>query len=468
MIPVIMAGGSGTRLWPMSRKAYPKQFLQLVGEKTLIQQTCERASAISKEAPIIICNEDHRFLCAEQLRQIGIESAKILLEPIGKNTAPAIALAAEYIQQQFDDAVMVVMSADHYIDDTAYFADTVRYVCEHAYNGHIITFGVTPTQPETGYGYIKKGAASHNGIYNIAEFVEKPNKETAIRYMQSQDYLWNSGMFTMKASSYLAELVKFEPQMYDACHKAVKQAKEDLEFIRPDKTAFAICPENSIDYAVMENTDKGLVIEFQSSWSDIGSWSSIWELADKDVSGNHCQGETILVNAHNNYVHSLEKHIAILGLDNLIVIDTKDALLIANKDQVQNIKQVVEQLKAGSPQLTENHRQVYRPWGHYDSIGSGERYQVKKITVSSGEKLSVQMHYHRAEHWIVVKGTANVTVGEKETLVTENQSVYIPIGEIHSLENKGKIPLELIEVQSGTYLGEDDIVRFTDIYGRVS
>ncbi|MCF1456669.1 MAG: mannose-1-phosphate guanylyltransferase/mannose-6-phosphate isomerase [Shewanella sp.] len=468
IIPVIMAGGNGTRLWPLSRKAFPKQFLKLIGEKTLLQQTCERAAAVSSDEIVLICNEEHRFLCAEQLRQQGLTNYKILLEPVGKNTGPAIALAAAYIKEHHEDAVMVVMSADHYIEDIAYFADTSRFAAENALQGDIITFGITPTHAETGYGYIRKGLDVSAGIHQINKFVEKPNKATAESYLNSGEYLWNSGMFIMLASSYLAELAIFEPEMQILCEKGIQHAATDMDFIRPCPETFSQCPENSIDYAVMEKTHKGRVIEFNSKWSDIGAWSSIWELAEKDAAGNHCTGETTLVNAKQNLIYSPEKRTAVLGLDNVIVIDTKDALLVAAKDQVQDIKQVVEQLKAQVPELTENHRLVYRPWGHYDSIGQGERYQVKKISVKPGEKLSVQMHYHRAEHWIVVKGTAHVTIGQQETLVSENESVYIPIGEVHCLENKGKIPLELIEVQSGAYLGEDDIVRFNDIYGRVN
>ena len=463
-----MAGGNGTRLWPLSRKALPKQFLQLVGDKTLIQQTCERARKISDQELLVICNEEHRFLCAEQLRQIGIDSAKILLEPVGKNTAPAIGLAAEYIHKHHDDAIMVVLSADHFIEDSDYFAQIVRHACEYAQTGKIITYGITPVYAETGYGYIRKGNAVQDGIFGIREFVEKPSREVAVKYLDSKEYLWNSGMFTMQASTYLAELNKFEPAIRTACQTAIQFALGDLEFIRPEKTSFEQCPENSIDYAVMEKTETGLVVEYCSSWSDIGSWSSILDLSEKDDNGNHSHGRTSLINAHNNYINSQDKLTAIVGLDNIIVVDTKDALLVAAKDQVQDIKQVVEQLKGTAPELTENHRQVYRPWGNYDSIANGERHQVKKITVTPGQKLSVQMHYHRAEHWIVVKGTAHVTIGESETIVSENQSVYIPIGEVHCLENKGKIPLELIEVQSGSYLGEDDIVRFNDIYGRVN
>ena len=462
-----MAGGNGTRLWPLSRKALPKQFLPLIGDKTLIQQTCERARAISDQELIVICNEDHRFLCAEQLRQIGIETAKILLEPVGKNTAPAIALAAEYILQHHKDGIMVVLSADHYIEDADYFTRIAYHACEYAQTGKIITYGITPTYAETGYGYIQKGNTLQEGIFEIAQFVEKPCYEVAVEYLNCKKYLWNSGMFTMLASTYLTELEKFKPVIYSTCRSAIQLAKSDLEFIRPDKKVFEQCPENSIDFAVMEKTASSLVFEYNSGWNDIGSWSSILDLSEKDAKGNHHHGHTSLINAHNNYINSQDKLTAVIGLDNIIVVDTKDALLIAAKDQVQNIKQIVEQLKVSAPELTEKHRQVFRPWGNYDSIACGERHQVKKITVAPGQKISAQMHYHRAEHWIVVKGTAHTIIGIKETIVSENQSVYIPIGEVHCLENKGRIPLELIEVQSGSYLGEDDIVRFNDIYDRV-
>ncbi|MGR5322979.1 mannose-1-phosphate guanylyltransferase/mannose-6-phosphate isomerase [Vibrio sp. DNB22_17_1] len=468
IIPVIMAGGTGSRLWPLSRKLFPKQFHKLFGDKSLLQETCERAVAVSNDEMILICNEEHRFLCAEHLREIGLTNYKIILEPVGKNTAPAIALAAEYIQQKHSDAVMAVMSSDHYIEDVEYFVDTFRFAAECAVQGNIITFGITPTHAETGYGYIRKGSEVSNHTNEIVEFVEKPSRDIAESYLQSGQYLWNSGMFTMLASIYIEELAQYSPQIRVGCLESIQKATIDQDFIRPCPIAFQNCPEDSIDYAVMEKTSKGLVIEFTKKWSDVGAWSSILDLAEKDELGNYCTGKTTLMKAENNLVYSPEKRTALLGLSGVIVIDTKDALLIAAKGHVQDIKTVVEQIKQEQPELIENHRLAYRPWGNYDSICQGERYQVKKISVKPGEKLSVQMHYHRAEHWIVVKGTAHVTIGQNEKLVSENESVYIPIGEVHALENKGKVPLELIEVQSGTYLGEDDIVRFNDRYGRVN
>jgi len=460
-----MAGGSGTRLWPLSRGMYPKQFLPLVGEDTMLQQTCKRAAAVSTEAPIIICNEEHRFIASEQIRLSGIQGAKLILEPEGKNTAPAVAIAALQVLLE-DDAVLLVLSADHYIKDTEAFVDTVLKAASAAEQGGMITFGIAPTAPETGYGYILKGKS--DGELNLVDsFVEKPNAETAQQYLDSGQYLWNSGMFVFKASAYLNELKTYQPEILLACEKAMVLAVSDMDFIRPDKEAFSVCPDDSIDYAVMEKTSLAKVISFAADWSDVGSWSSLWDVTAKDTAGNSVVGDVILVDTNSSYVHSNEKLTAVLGLDDIVIVDTKDALLVANKNKVQDIKKIVNQLKAEKRSQTSHHREVYRPWGVYDSIDNGERYQVKRITVKPGAKLSVQMHHHRAEHWIVVSGTAKVRIGDQEQLVSENQSVYIPIGETHSLENPGRIPLELIEVQSGSYLGEDDIVRFEDKYGRV-
>mgnify|MGYP000112002804 CR=1 FL=1 len=459
-----MAGGSGTRLWPLSRGMYPKQFLPLVGEDTMLQQTCRRAAAVSTEAPIIICNEEHRFIASEQIRLSGIQGAKLILEPEGKNTAPAVAIAALQVLLE-DDAVLLVLSADHYIKDTDKFVDTVLKAASAAEQGGMITFGIAPTAPETGYGYILKGKP--DGELNLVDsFVEKPDLETAQQYLDSGQYLWNSGMFVFKASAYLSELKAYQPEILLACEKAMALAVSDMDFIRPNKDAFSLCPDDSIDYAVMEKTSLAKVISFAADWSDVGSWSSLWDVTEKDANGNSKVGDVILTDTNTSYIHSNEKLTAVLGLDDIVVVDTKDALLVANKNKVQDIKKIVNQLKAESRSQTNHHREVYRPWGVYDSIDSGKRYQVKRITVKPGAKLSVQMHHHRAEHWIVVSGTAKVTIGHQEKLISENQSVYIPIGETHSLENPGRIPLELIEVQSGSYLGEDDIVRFSDKYGR--
>ena len=465
IIPVIMAGGSGTRLWPLSRGMYPKQFLPLVGEETMLQQTCKRAAAVSTEAPIIICNEEHRFIASEQIRLSGIKDAKLILEPEGKNTAPAVAIAALQVLLD-EDSVLLVLSADHYIEDTTEFVNTVLKAADSAAQGSMVTFGIKPTAPETGYGYILKGQAEGQ-LNRVDSFVEKPDAITAQKYLESGDYLWNSGMFVFTAKTYLTELKQFEPKILDACEAAMKLAVSDMDFIRPNKEAFALCPDNSIDYAVMEKTSNAKVISFSADWSDVGSWSSLWEVTDKDSSNNSIIGDVILADTKSCYIHSNEKLTAILGLEDIVVVDTKDALLVANKNKVQDIKKIVNQLKAEGRTQTSHHREVYRPWGVYDSIDNGERYQVKRITVKPGAKLSVQMHHHRAEHWIVVSGTAKVRIGSSEKLVSENESVYIPIGETHSLENPGIIPLELIEVQSGSYLGEDDIVRFEDKYGRV-
>ncbi len=461
-----MAGGSGTRLWPLSRGAYPKQFLKLVGETTMLQQTCERAKKFTSEAPIIICNEEHRFIASEQLRIIGIENAKLILEPAGRNTAPAIALAAQSISAE-ENAIMVVLSADHYIENPSALADAVLKAADTAAKGGMITFGITPTQPETGYGYIKMSDNECSGIYSVEKFVEKPNLVTATTYFESGQYLWNSGMFVFSSHAYLQELSNQRPDIHLACELAMKKASFDMSFIRPNKQHFEACPDESIDYAVMEKTTEAKVIPLTAGWSDIGAWSSLWDVSEKQEGNNAIEGDVIAIDSQDCYIHSQEKLTAILGLDNIVVVDTKDALLVASKDRVQDIKKIVNQLKENHAPLTSTHREVYRPWGVYDSIDSGSRYQVKRITVKPAAKLSVQMHHHRAEHWIVVSGTAKVTINDKTRLVAENESVYIPIGAVHSLENPGKIPLELIEVQSGGYLGEDDIVRFEDKYGRV-
>lgn len=466
IIPVIMAGGSGTRLWPLSRGSYPKQFLKLVGESTMLQQTYERTKAFTNENPIVICNEEHRFIAAEQLRLCGVNNPTLILEPVGRNTAPAIALAANHIIQD-DDAVMVVLSADHYIENTQALADQVLKGSDAAVTGSMVTFGITPTQPETGYGYIKKSAKEISGLFDIEKFVEKPNAQLAQEYLDSGEYLWNSGMFVFTASAYLSELNKHRVDIASACQKAMHQAEVDMSFIRPDPVEFESCADESIDYAVMEKTTKAKVIPLTAGWSDIGAWSSLWDISPKCTNNNAIEGDVIAIDSNNCYVHSREKLTSILGLENIVVVDTKDALLVANKDSVQDIKKIVNQIKENHAPLARTHREVYRPWGVYDSIDNGARYQVKRITVKPAAKLSVQMHHHRAEHWIVVSGTAKVCIDGEAKLVAENESVYIPIGSVHSLENPGKIPLELIEVQSGGYLGEDDIVRFEDKYGRV-
>lgn len=468
ILPVIMAGGSGSRLWPLSRQLNPKQLLKLCGESTLLQQTLSRLQGLEALVPTIICNEDHRFMVAEQLRQLGVQGAGVLLEPVGRNTAPAIALAAlNAAANGNDDPILLVLAADHYIADQAAFQQAVRAATCLAEQNKLVTFGIVPSRPETGYGYIQRGDSLEVAGFNVARFVEKPDLVRADEYIKSGDYYWNSGMFMFKASIYLDALEKFRPDILDACKRALEQGHADMDFIRVDPMAFAACPEESIDYAVMEKTTEAAVIPLDAGWSDIGSWSALWEIGDKDEQGNVCKGDVLTFNTQNSLIHAEHKLVATVGVDNLVVVETKDAVLVVHKDKVQDVKKVVEAIKKQGRYEHMNHREVYRPWGVYDSIEAGERYQVKRITVSPGAKLSVQMHHHRAEHWVVVSGTARVTNGEKTFLVTENESTFIPIGEVHALENPGKIPLELIEVQSGSYLGEDDIVRFEDHYGRV-
>lgn len=464
--PVIMAGGSGSRLWPLSRQLNPKQFLKLCGDSTLLQQTLTRLKGLKTAAPAIVCNEDHRFMVAEQLRQLAVKDASILLEPVGRNTAPAIALVALNAIQTGQDPILLVLAADHFIADQVAFQKSVVDAVKLAEQDMLVTFGIVPTQPETGYGYIQRGAGLPVAGYQVARFVEKPDLARAQEYLESGDYYWNSGMFMFKASVYLKALAEFRPDILEACKKALEQGQKDMDFVRVDAEAFTQCPDDSIDYAVMEKTQDAAVIPLDAGWSDIGSWSALWEIGNKDAQGNVCKGDVLNIGSKNSLVYAESKLVATVGIENLVVVETKDAVLVAHKDRVQDVKKVVEAIKNDGRHEHMNHREVYRPWGVYDSIENGERYQVKRITVKPGAKLSVQMHHHRAEHWVVVSGTAKVTNGDKTFLVTENESTFIPIGEVHALENPGKIPLELIEVQSGSYLGEDDIVRFEDKYGR--
>jgi mannose-1-phosphate guanylyltransferase len=470
MKPVVLAGGSGSRLWPKSRAALPKQFLRLTSNLTMLQDTVARLEGTQAEQPIVICNDSHRFLVAEQLRQQNIEHGGILLEPMGRNTAPAIALAALHASLNGEDPTLLVLAADHLINDNKAFHEAIAQAEVLAEQGKLVTFGIVPDSAHTGYGYIRSGAkvAQAEVGFDVAEFVEKPDLATAQQYVDSGNYFWNSGMFLFKASRYLEELEKYAPDMLDICKRAIATEAPDLEFVRVDADIFATCPDDSIDYAVMEKTDSAAVVPLDAGWSDVGSWSSLWETAkEKDENQNVIIGDAILDDVHNSYINAEQRLISVVGLDDVVVVETKDAVLVAHKDKVQNIKNVVNKLKAEKRPEFEFHREVFRPWGSYDSIDNGERFQVKRITVKPGEKLSVQMHHHRAEHWIVVAGTAKVTNGEETLLLCENQSTYIPVGVIHAIENPGKIPLELIEVQSGTYLGEDDIVRFSDRYGRV-
>ena len=475
LIPAIMAGGSGTRLWPMSRKYLPKQFLRLTSENTMLQDTLLRLKGLDILKPIIVAGDDHRFLVAEQLRELGLE-ADILLEPEGKNTAPAIALAANWAAKNNPEAQLLVLAADHVIQNVDAFQKAVKQASQIANNGMLVTFGIVPTEPHTGYGYIKKGeAGALDNEYKVDSFVEKPDAETAQTYLDSGDYLWNSGMFLFGAQNYLNALNTHAPDIAGPCSSSVEGAQTDLDFVRVDVEAFKQSAEDSVDYAVMEKTQNAAVIPLDAGWSDVGSWTSLWDIADKDADGNHASNcQAILEDTHNCMVMGelssspgeTGRMITTLGVEDLVIVDTKDALLVANKNSIQDVKKIVAAVKKADGKHDEFHRVVYRPWGHYDSIDNGKRHQVKRITVKPGEKLSVQMHHHRAEHWVVVAGTAVVTRDEETLTLSENESVYLPIGCVHALENRGKIPLELIEVQSGSYLGEDDIVRFEDRYGR--
>ena len=470
ILPVIMAGGSGSRLWPLSRDLMPKQFLKLDADLTMLQATVMRLQGLNAEAALVICNEDHRFVAAEQLRQIKQLNHNIILEPAGRNTAPAIALAALTAIKKGQDPLLLVLAADHVIADVDAFQQAVVAATEFANADQLVTFGIVPTAAETGYGYIKRGQCKQlNGAeaYLVAQFVEKPKLETALEYLSSGDYYWNSGMFLFKASRYLTELKQHRPDIYAACEQAMAEVDPDLDFIRVNQQAFLACPSESIDYAVMEKTAAAVVVPLDANWSDVGSWSSLWDISEKNSQGNVHKGDVLSCDSSDNYVFAETGLVATVGLQNIVVVQTKDAVLVAAKDKVQDVKSIVQQLKGLGRSEHKIHREVYRPWGKYDSIDQGQRYQVKHITVHPGHKLSVQMHHHRAEHWIVVAGTALVSIDGVDTMLSENQSVYIPLGAVHALENPGKIPLELIEVQSGTYLGEDDIVRFSDRYGRV-
>ncbi|HCQ2428321.1 TPA: mannose-1-phosphate guanylyltransferase/mannose-6-phosphate isomerase, partial [Escherichia coli] len=462
IIPIIMAGGSGTRLWPLSRSLYPKQFLSLINENSLLQETLKRLDGLNCLPPVIVSNNEHRFIVAEQLRQFGVDDFQIILEPVGRNTAPAVALAALKSLELHGDHHMLVLAADHAIQDIEAFHAAVLAAEQESVDNKLVTFGIVPTKPETGYGYIKKGEQVKNSVFKVNSFVEKPDLETAKNYLEQKCYLWNSGMFMFKASVYLDELKKFRPDILAACKESLSSASTDLDFIRLNSDVFAECPDESIDYAVMEKTQDCVVIPLDADWSDIGSWTSLWEISEKDEHENVSHGDVINYNSRNNYIYSEGSLISTVGVNNLIIVQTKDALLVAQQDNVQDIKKIVEILKKQKRSEHISHREVYRPWGRYDSVERGDRYQVKRITVKPGECLSTQMHHHRAEHWVVVAGTAKVTCGERTFFVTENESTFIPIGTVHTLENPGKIPLEVIEIQSGVYLGDDDIVRLSD------
>ncbi len=465
VIPVILSGGSGTRLWPLSRESHPKQFLPLLGERSLLQMTWLRLHGLpGAQSPLVVANEEHRFMVAEQLRQVGATPMALILEPVGRNTAPAIAVAALSAMAGGADPVLLVLPSDHVIADEAAFRAAVMQALPAAEAGSLVTFGIVPTAPETGYGYIN--AATGEGVRPVLAFVEKPDALTAERYLASGEYFWNSGMFVFLASRYIEELQRNQPGMVALAREALAKSTRDADFLRLDPASFAACPADSIDYAVMEKTDRAAVLPIDVGWNDVGSWSALWSVVEQDGQGNAHRGDVIARDCHDTLVVSDKRLVALIGLSDMVVIDTDDAVLVAHKDRVQEVKDIVATLKKSQrPQVTW-HRKVYRPWGSYDGIDSGERFQVKRIVVKPGASLSLQMHHHRAEHWIVVRGTAQVTCGEKVFLLAENESTFIPLGSRHRLANPGKQPLELIEVQSGSYLGEDDIVRYEDVYGR--
>ncbi|MEK8021341.1 MAG: mannose-1-phosphate guanylyltransferase/mannose-6-phosphate isomerase [Candidatus Parabeggiatoa sp.] len=466
LIPVILSGGVGSRLWPLSREYYPKQLLALVGNNTLLQDTVLRLKGLpDQSAPLMLCNETHRFLVAEQLRRIGVSPANIILEPVGRNTAPAVAVAA--LAAVDPNALLLVLPADHMIADTAAFRETVKAGIPLAQANYLVTFGIVPNCPETGYGYINATDAIEDTVaLSVERFVEKPDIETAQQYIDSGNYYWNSGMFLFKASQYLKELEMFNPDIVGTCRIAMENALEDQDFLRLDAASFKACPSDSIDYAVMEKTNAAVVIPLEAGWNDIGSWSSLWNISDQDDEGNVVIGDVLTQNVHKSYLRAEHRLLTAIGVEELVIVETTDAVLVAHKDHVQDVKDIVSRLKAMKRNEAYLHRKVYRPWGYYENLDIESRYQVKHITVNPGASLSLQLHYHRSEHWVVVKGTARITRDDETFILTENQSTYISVGVKHRLENPGKLPLEMIEVQSGSYLGEDDIVRYEDAYGR--
>lgn len=468
IIPVVLSGGSGTRLWPMSRAALPKQLLPLVSDLSMLQETLDRLSGwVEIDAPIVVCGNDHRFMVAEQLRELNITAKSIMLEPIGRNTAPAIAAAAMSLADE-PEALMLVLPADHVIREVAAFELAVKRASVAAAAGHLVTFGIQPNSPETGYGYIQSGKAISNaeGCFKVSHFVEKPNLETAESYIKSGGFFWNSGMFLFKPSIYLAELAKYKPQIIQQVQLAVQNSYQDLDFCRLEEKAFSASPSDSIDYAVMEKTSLAAIVPLDIGWSDVGSWSALWDVQARDEDGNYLRGDVFTLDVQGSLIRSESRFVAAIGLNDLIIVETSDAILVANKDYAQEVKKVVDYLKLNARSEHEEHSRVFRPWGWYECIDNGDRFKVKRIMVKPGCKLSLQMHHHRAEHWVVVSGTALVTRDGSDEVLTENQSTYIPIGVKHRLENPGKLPLHLIEVQSGGYLCEDDITRFEDTYGR--
>lgn len=467
IFPVLLSGGSGTRLWPLSRSLYPKQLLPLAGDETMLQATALRIpDGAAFAPPLAICNNDHRFIIAEQLRAIGRDPLTIMLEPVGRNTAPAAAAAALYCRARNPDAVIVLLPADHVIRDVGGFRDALARAGELADQGHIVTFGIRPTEPHTGYGYIRQGEALEAGVFRVAQFTEKPDAETAAGYLADGGYSWNSGMFVARADVLLEELGRFRPDILEAVTRAVDEAETDLDFLRLAEDAFAACPAQSIDFAVMEKTERAAVIPCDIGWSDIGSWTALWDIAQKDADGNAVQGDAILRDVKNSYIRTEATLVAAIGVSDLTIVETSDAVLVARRDRTQEVKEVVEMLKASGRAEYESHVRHYRPWGYYEPLAFGPRYQVKRLMVKPGAQLSYQMHHHRAEHWVVVSGTAEVTTDAKTVLLSENESTFIAVGTAHRLANPGRVPLEVIEIQSGTYLGEDDIVRLDDPYNR--
>lgn len=469
LYPVILSGGSGSRLWPLSREHYPKPLLPLVSSQTLLQDTACRLDEIDDLADAVyVCNEEHRFLLAEQVTQLGKRPATIILEPEGRNTAPALTLAALFLLQKDPHAMMIVMPADHVIKEAASFVEAVQQGRASAEAGKLVTFGIVPDVAETGYGYIRRGSSDKvDGVYAVGQFVEKPDLETAEQYLAAGDYFWNSGIFLMRADKWLQEMTANRPDIVASCQAAMDAGKQDSDFFRIDQDSFRACPSDSIDYAVMEKTADAVVIPVSAGWSDVGAWPALWNICPRDESGNVIQGDVITHDTNNAFLLAQHRCLATVGLDNIIVIETADAVLVASKDKAQDVKEIVSHLKKEQREECKVHREVFRPWGSYQGIDAGHRFQVKRLSVKPGAQLSLQKHHHRAEHWVVVKGTALVTCGDQVFHLHENESTYIPIGEKHRLENPGEIPLEIIEIQSGSYLGEDDIVRYEDIYDRV-